>query len=232
MHAYALAKRLKIPRIIVPAGAGVMSAFGFLVAAPTVDDVRGYPASLASVDWAKVGALYADMETRARRLLQPSATAAGDLRIARTADMRYVGQGFEITVTLPDDVLGPSRVDQIRRSFVTTYQSVFGRTIRDGTPEFINWRLSASMPAAAVNLAYRPVQVPPGHRRRQLRFAGLGPIDVDVYDRYALPPGTTIAGPALFEERETSCGVGPDCTVTIDLQRNLIIDIGTGRAAS
>ena len=60
-----------------------------------------------------------------------------------------------------------------------------------------------------------------------MHFAGLGAIDVEVYDRYALTPGTTIAGPALFEERETSCGVGPDCTVTVDSHRNLIIDIGS-----
>ena len=60
-----------------------------------------------------------------------------------------------------------------------------------------------------------------------MRFAGLGAIDVDVYDRYALAPGMTIAGPALIEELETSCGVGPDCTVTIDSHHNLIIDIDT-----
>ena len=146
VHAYDLAKRLKMARIIVPAGAGVMSAFGFLVAAPAVDDVRGYPASLTSVDWNKAESLYADMETRARRLLQPSAAAPDDLLITRTADMRYVGQGFEINVPMPDGVLGPSYEDQIRDAFVTAYQSVFGRVIRDGTPEFINWRLSASMP--------------------------------------------------------------------------------------
>ena len=153
VHAYDLAKRLKMARIIIPAGAGVMSAFGFLVAAPAVDDVRGYPASLTSVDWNKAESLYADMETRARRLLQPSAAAPDDLLITRTADMRYVGQGFEINVPMPDGVLGPAYEDQIRDAFVTTYQSVFGRVIRDGTPEFISWRLSASMPATAINVA-------------------------------------------------------------------------------
>src|SRR5439155_14216382 len=64
VHAYALAKRLRISRIVIPAGAGVMSAFGFLVAAPTVDDVRGYPAPLISADWGRVAALYDDMESR------------------------------------------------------------------------------------------------------------------------------------------------------------------------
>jgi N-methylhydantoinase A len=228
VHAYALAKRLKAPRIIVPLGAGVMSAFGFLVAAPAVDEVRGYPASLTSVDWDKVGSLYADMESRARRLLQPSATAAGDLLITRTADMRYVGQGFQISVPLPDGVPGPAHEDQIRNAFVTTYQSAFGRIIRDGTPEFVSWRLSASMRPAAINLTYRPAPATAGHSRRPVHFTGLGVINVGAYDRYALTPGTTIAGPALFEERETSCSVGPDCTVTIDSFRNLIIDIDTG----
>jgi N-methylhydantoinase A len=228
VHAYALAKRLKIPRIIVPVGAGVMSAFGFLVAAPTVDDVRGYPASLTSVNWDKAASLNTEMETRARQLLPPSATAAGDPLIARTADMRYVGQGFEISVPLPDGLLGPAHEDQVRDAFVTTYESVFGRTIRDGTPEFINWRMSASRPAAALNLVYWPAQATPGRRQRPVHFAGLGPIDVNVYDRYTLAPGTTITGPALFEEHETSCSVGPDCTVTVDAQHNLIIDIDTG----
>jgi N-methylhydantoinase A len=139
-----------------------------------------------------------------------------------------VGQGFEISVPLPDGVLAPPYEDQIRDAFVTTYQSVFGRVIRDGTPEFINWRLSASRPPAALNLAYRPAPAAPVQRRRVVRFAGLGPVDVDVYDRYTLAPGTSIGGPALFEEHETSCSVGPDCTVTVDAQHNLIIDIGPG----
>jgi N-methylhydantoinase A len=223
VHAYALAKRLKVPRIVVPVGAGVMSALGFLVAAPAVDEVRGYPAALTSIDWDKVASLYADMQTRARRLLPPS----DELLVTRSADMRYVGQGFQVSVPLPDDVPGPAHEDRIRDAFVTTYQEVFGRVIRDGEPEFVSWRLSASVPAAAVNLAYRPSPTAPGRRRRPVLFATLGAIEVDVYDRYALAPGTTIAGPALFEERETSCSVGPDCTVTIDAHLNLIIDIGS-----
>src|SRR5260370_25059958 len=119
--------------------------------------------------------------------------------------MRYVGQGFQISVPLPDDVLGPAHEDQIRDAFVTTYQQVFGRVIGDGTPEFVSWRLSASMPPAAINLTCRPAPAAPGHRRRPVHFAGLDAIDVEVYDRYALSPGTTIAGPALLADRETPC---------------------------
>ncbi|HEY0616766.1 MAG TPA: hydantoinase/oxoprolinase family protein [Kribbella sp.] len=222
VHAYALAKRLKISRVIVPVGAGVMSAFGFLAAAPTVDDVRGYPTTLTTVDWPKVEALYAEMESHVRGLLRPG---TGELLLTRTADMRYAGQGFEVSVPLPTGELGRADEDAIHTAFVNTYQEVFGRTIRGGTPELINWRLAACLPAADFRLLYKPRQAAPGSRHREVYFAGLGRIDVPVYDRSTLAPGTTITGPALFEERETSCSVGPDCTVTVDRQHNLIIDI-------
>jgi N-methylhydantoinase A len=230
VHAYALAKRLKISRIVVPVGAGVMSAFGFLAAAPTVDDVRGYPAPITSVDWDKVGSLYAEMETGARQLLNP-AGAPHDLLITRSADMRYVGQGYEITVELPSGQLDQSQEDAIGKAFIDTYESVFGRTIAGGTPEMINWRLSVSVPATAIKVGYQPAPSPP-RPPRTVHFAEHGRLTVAVYNRYLLRPGTTIAGPALFEERETSCIVGPDCTVTIDPQHNLIVDINNSDDAS
>jgi hypothetical protein len=82
----------------------------------------------------------------------------------------------------------------------------------------------------------RPPSASPTSRPRQHRVTGggrsalpgLGAVGVDVHDRYALAPGTVIAGPALFEERETSCSVGQDAVVTIDSQYNLIIDIDAG----
>lgn len=77
VHAYALAKLLKMRRIIVPMGAGVISALGFLVAAPAVDEVRGYVSSLDRVDWDYVNGIYAEMEASARALLLG---AGGDAR--------------------------------------------------------------------------------------------------------------------------------------------------------
>jgi N-methylhydantoinase A len=226
VHAYALAKKLKLPRIIVPMGAGVMSAFGLLVAAPSVHDVRSYPTALSRVDWDRVASLYQEMETLARSLLQRPGTHADDVAISRSADMRYLGQGFEITVPLPDRDLSAAHEALIRETFASSYQAVFGRTIRDATPELINWRLSAGLPASPFTLAYRsPAGSPTRRGRRNVHFADVGVLEVDVYNRYTLPPGSTIHGPALFEERETSCAVGPDCTVTIDSRDNLIIDI-------
>jgi N-methylhydantoinase A len=226
VHAYALAKRLKIPRIIVPMGAGVMSALGLLVAAPSVHHTRSYPTALNRVDWDRVKSLYNEMETLARSLLKRPGTHADDVTISRSADMRYVGQGFEITVPLPDGELSAAQQEMIGDTFASSYQAVFGRTIPGGTPELTNWRLSASLPASPFTLAYRgPTGSATPRGRRPVHFADLGVFQAAVYDRYTLRPGSTIQGPALFEERETSCAVGPDCTVTVDPHHNLIIDI-------
>jgi N-methylhydantoinase A len=88
------------------------------------------------------------------------------------------------------------------------------------------------LPAAPLHLAYQPPQSSSRRERRLVYFAGHGEIETDVYDRSMLPPGTAITGPALFEERETSCSVGPDCMVTVDAQHNLVIDIITATGGS
>jgi N-methylhydantoinase A len=220
VHAYALARRLKVPRVIVPMRAGVMSAFGFLVAAPRVDQARSYPSALSDVDWQRVASLYGDMETEARSLMrQPDAV------FSRAADMRYLGQGFELTVQLPDGELSAAREGEIRDTFHRTYQAVFGRQIRDGTPELTNWRLSATRPAPPLTLAYRSAGAPAPRSRRSVWFPDFGELDADVYDRCALPPGWAGHGPAVFEEHDTSCLIGPDCAASVDSQHNLIIDI-------
>lgn len=145
----------------------------------------------------------------------------------QSADMRYLGQGFEVTVPLPAGPLSVAHEAAIGEAFTNTYRSVFGRTIPDGAAELINWRISAQLPAGQVTLPH-PAAEPEPRRPRRVRFAAFGEVEVDVYPRYALPPGTEISGPALFTERETSCGVGPDCTVTVDDHRNLVVDFASG----
>lgn len=225
VHAYALAKLLKLHRVVVPMGAGVISAFGFLVAAPTIDDVRGYASPLSRVDWSRVLALYGDMESRARKLLLKAGGADAHVAMTRSADMRYVGQGFEVEVELPAGALSGQLEDAIRDAFDKTYVARFGRSIGDLPIEIINWRISARLPGRDISLAYSLVDTPALRGERPIHFAGWGERLAAVYDRYALKPGARIQGPAVFEERESSFSVGPDCIVEVDAQLNLIAEI-------
>ncbi|GAA5231629.1 hydantoinase/oxoprolinase family protein [Verticiella sediminum] len=225
VHAYALARRLKLSRIIVPMGAGVVSALGFLVAAPAVDEVRGYVTGLDSADWTHVNAIFAEMEHAATAILQGAAGRDARICLQLSADMRYLGQGFEITVPIPAAPLGPQHVAAIRQSFLDTYAERFDRVVQDVDVEVINWRLSASLPAQHISLAHQPVDTPARRGEREVFFHGFGNIATPVYDRYALKPGMHLQGPAVVEERESSCSFGPDCSFRIDAHFNLVIDI-------
>ncbi|GAA4338390.1 hypothetical protein GCM10023144_35380 [Pigmentiphaga soli] len=225
VHAYALAKLLKVRRMIVPMGAGVISALGFLVARPAVDKVRGYVAELENVDWHHVNAIYADMEAAACELLLGTGGRREDIALAWSADMRYVGQGFEISVPLPRGPLDAGHADAIRQSFMQAYAARFDRVVNDVGIEAINWRLNACLPEQHISLAHEPAQTAARRGERGVYFSGFGDLPASVYDRYALAPGMQVAGPAVIEERESSCSIGPDCVATVDPHFNLVVDI-------
>ena len=225
VHAYGLAKRLKVEKLIVPMGAGVISAFGFLVAAPSTDDARGYLARLDLVDWDAVNGLFADMEAGARKQLAGIGAGGGAVTFQWQADMRYLGQGFEITVPLPRGPLGPQHIDVVRHAFEATYRDLFDRVVKNIPVEAVNWRLTASLPAQSIVLAHAPVDTPAERTARGVHFPGFGRVTTRVLDRYALRPGETVAGPAIFEERETSFAIGPDASATVDAHSNLVVAI-------
>lgn len=228
VHGYALARLLKVPRLIVPMGAGVISALGFLVAAPAVDEVRGYVTRLEGADWPAVNALFAQMETASRDLLARARVGGEEISIRWQADMRYVGQGFEVTVDLPAGPLDASHLPEIRKAFDTAYLERFGRVVKDVAIEAVNWRLAASLPEQDITLAYSCVEGEALRGEREVYFDGYGVTKAKVYDRYALKPGMRLAGPAVVEERESSCSLGPDCSFTVDRYFNLIVDIDYG----
>lgn len=225
VHAYALARLLNVRRLIVPMGAGVFSAFGFLVAPPAVDLVQGYVCPLEAVDWTHVNAIYADMKAQCEALLLQAGGSADQITWQWSADMRYVGQGFEISVALPAGPLDAGHADAIHRSFVESYAARFDRVVKDVHVEAVNWRLMAFLPEQHISLAYRSAAEGAKRGKRTVWFSGFGDVGADVYDRYALAPGVQIAGPAIVEERESSCSMGPDAVFTVDEHFNLVIDI-------
>ncbi len=228
VHAYGLAKLLKIKRIISPFGAGVTSALGFLVAAPAIDYVRSYVTRLDEVNWGHLNDLFAEMERDARSLLVESGATADEITIKRQADMRYVGQGFEINVPVPAGELGPDMLDAMRELFLDTYQLLFDRRVKDVAIEALTWRVSATAPVPNVQLNFPSLATgrsDPLKGHRDVHFPGSGYVSCAVYDRYALRAGTTLRGPAVVEERESTTVMGPDCQATVDQYLNLIIDI-------
>ncbi|MGG5823392.1 hydantoinase/oxoprolinase family protein [Falsiroseomonas sp. HW251] len=222
VHAYGLAKLLKLSRIVVPAGAGVASALGFLVAAPAIDLVRSGIRRLSNVDWAEVSRHFAAMEAEARALLVETGAAEGDVAFRRTADMRFVGQGFDIPVPLPDTL----DADSVQAAFTEAYQRLFDRRIEGLPSEVLSWRLhaTASRPQVPATLG-ASIGGDPRKGTRQAWFAQTGLVETAVYDRYRLAPDVVLHGPAVVEERESTTVIGPDSRFTLDPHGNLVIDI-------
>lgn len=226
VHAYGLAKLLKLRRIVCPLGAGVMSALGFLVAPSAIDFVRSYVSRLTEIDWNHLNGLFDAMEKEGRQVLAEANVTQVEVR--RTADMRYAGQGFEVSVPMPAGRLGPQSVKAVEEKFFETYERLFDRRIAGVPIEALTWRLSVTGPAPDIRLRFAGVQPGKGEAKkgtRQVHFPGHGFVACPVYSRYALDAGATLQGPAVIEERESTAVVGPDARVSVDKYLNLIIDI-------
>jgi N-methylhydantoinase A len=213
--------------VICPPAAGVASALGFLVAPFAVDLVRTYPSRLENVDWAQVADRYAEMEAEASELLARSGAAEGS-KLERRVDMRYAGQGYTVSVRLPDEPLGEGVADSLRSAFGEAYEHRFGSRLASAEPEALHWRVTALVETPDTHLEF--VSTLEGEARRadrQTYFPEAGGfVTCAVYDRYALPAGETISGPALVQERESTVVVGPSGTATKDELGNLVVTIG------
>jgi len=233
VHAFWVARKLEIGELICPPSAGVASAMGLLMAPPRVDLARSYQCRLDQLDWKELRQLYESMEEDARkRLLR----VGGDLKaltVSRVADMRYVGQGHEIQVPLPTaGPLGPADRDAIQAAFDEVYRGLFSRTMVGVPVEALTWRVtleerpSDSSQRLAKSLAGERVVV---KQRRAAFFPdGHGFRSIDVYDRFALPINFTLSGPAIVEEPNSTCVIGPDAKFHIDGAGSIVCRLKSG----
>lgn len=232
LHAARLAEKLCIETVIVPPGAGVGSAIGFLLAPAAYEVVRSRPMRLDAFDGAVVDALYTEMRAEAGAVLR---SAAGDapLRETRGAYMRYRGQGHEISVPLPQARFdAPGTAEALIAAFEAAYTALYGRVIPGMEPEALTWTLTLAGPAPPVE----PARVPPRKERqkaevRQRVFDAhrAAAIDYAVFERSALAPGAAVDGPALIVEDQTTTVVDAAFDAHVDADFNLVL---TRKAAS
>jgi N-methylhydantoinase A len=228
VHGYRVAEILRLPSLIAPFGAGVGSTFGLLVAPLAFDFVRSAYSRLDQADWSLVNSLLDQMAAEGQAVLRASGVAEDTISYRRTADLRYVGQGHEVAVALPDGRLSADSLPGVEQAFAETYQRLYGRRGPDVPLEVINWRLVASGPRPSLEprLDQRAAgrSAPP----RQAYFPELGGfVATPVYDRYALTPGSTLDGPAIVEERESTLVIGARGCARVDEHLNVIVELTT-----
>ena len=231
LHAAALADKLKIDRIVVPTGAGVGSAIGFLLAPVSYEVVRSRYQRLSAFDAAAANAVMAGMHEEAAAVVR-GAAPDGAWREVRRAFMRYVGQGYEIAVPVPVETLTADHAAVLRDAFDAEYRRLYGRLIPNLDVEVLSWTLTlvAREPAAPEPVpAPAPRAAEPARRVALFDAATAEFRDAGVYRRDALAPGMRLRGPALVVEDQTTTVVGSGFELSVDGRGYLVQErIGDG----
>lgn len=233
-HACAVARILGAPRVVVPLGAGVTSALGCLAAPLSFESVRSAPNLLERTDWRWVEAALAEMESRAREALASAGAPPDEATVERSADMRLSGQIHEIEVPVPDGRLTRAAVGRVEADFHDIYQSLYSRRNLSLPIEVRNWRVRVSGPKPELGLKERAPSATADadvaaalKATRPAHFPQSGGfVPCPVYDRYKLPPGAKIAGPAIVEEEEATTIISPGDAASVDKWLNLTIRLG------
>jgi N-methylhydantoinase A len=230
VHAYGVACKLGIKTVICPVGAGVTSAVGLLIAPVAVDLAASSFMAVGQWDFAGMRGVLADLAKQGEEVVRSAGIEPGVITFSYTVDMRHVGQGYEISVPLPDlNLPDDAFLLQLSENFFRLYRSLYGRVVAGSDIEVITWRLRASGPkgelarpdadrsalAEAALKGSRPVYF---HERRTT-------VQTPVYAHYRLQPGLEIEGPAIVEQRESTVVVGPRARAHVDLRGNLIMTI-------
>jgi N-methylhydantoinase A len=215
VHAWHVARKLGVKRVVCPPGAGAGSTIGMLMAPARVDRVQSFTPALAGADMKSVEKVFAELEKESLDVLRLTGADIDGRTVKRLADMRYIGQGSEITVTMPS----PLTEAGVRAEYEAAYKTLFARVPPGAAIQFVALRLSVTAPmpgtggkleltrhaGADAQKGTRPVFFPDEGKTVQTR----------VWDRYALKAGVSIDGPAVFEEDESTFIVGPNATARL-----------------
>jgi N-methylhydantoinase A len=226
LHAARMARKLGMKKVIVPVGAGVGSAFGFLRASIAYEVVRTRHMRLDLFDAKTVNGLFAGMRQEAEgvvRLAAPNET----LVETRQAFMRYRGQGHEIAVALPNTNFDSGATAEMRRRFEETYATVFGRVIPKLEVEILTWTLSLATARPLPKPAPEPkaVGAPKAKASRELIDPATGQrAQAAVHERESLAPGMALDGPALIVEDGTTTVVPQGFRARINSLKQIVLE--------
>lgn len=229
LHAAGVMAKLGMKRFMVPLGAGVGSAVGFLRAPVSYEMVRSLHQKLSAFDAGTVNALLREMERKARDIVQ---VAAGQepLQVIRTASMRYAGQGHEITVALPASDFAETDATALMSMFEERYREIYRRNVPGADVEILTWSVLVTTKTPPVRDwgAAPQAHVPAPRTQRDIydRSAD-APVSYAIYWRDDLRPGASMSGPAVIEEEETSTVIPAGMTATILPSGAILSEIGT-----
>jgi len=221
-----LAEEFHIPRVIVPPSPGTLCAQGAMTADLKSDYVKTIHRKLSTIPGTLLTAECAELSTRARRWLSEEAPGASASAIAHSADLRYVGQAFQIEVPIDPGWLDDAGPERLRTAFHELHERLYAHADRAADVELIDLR--ATITAATPKPEPRPVPSGHGaakaHGRRFIHYRKQR-YDAAVYLRRDLLAGQHVDGPAVVEQEDTTTLVPAGFRATVDGFGNLVIEV-------
>ncbi|PRY47757.1 N-methylhydantoinase A [Geodermatophilus tzadiensis] len=221
---------LGLPRTLVPPDPGNLSAFGLLTVDVRNDHVQTAISRHADLDLDRVRAAFAALEDRARASLDGEGFARDVQVVQRTADLRYVGQAFEVRVPVADGELDAAAADDVAAAFHAAHRQLYGYDLRDDPRQAVEW---VNLRVTGIGPIRRPdlVTLPARSGGPERAVTGTRPVLFDedwaptpTYDRTLLAPGDVVRGPAVVEEFGSTVPLHPGFAATVDASGNLLIE--------
>jgi N-methylhydantoinase A len=226
LHAGAIARDLGMAGVIVPLYPGVYSAIGLLLSDVKHDYVQSKMAVIASVAPADVNAMFAQLAARATDDLRQDGFLPEQIRIERALDMRYAGQGYEITVACDGEPATAATLVTLRARFDQQHKTMFGHMAPEEPIEIVSYRVRGIGLVPHVDM---PKFASTGgtlgdalRETRAVRFDGES-VDCPVYQRERIDVGLTVAGPAILDQLDCTTVIFPGQVARVDAWKNLII---------
>jgi len=228
IHGHGVAERLRLPFMVCPPEAGVLSALGLLTAPLAFEFSRSLTAELRDLTIDQVKDLLADLEARGQALLAKA--GVDDVRVERSVDMCYIGQFYEVTTPVPAGALEKDGLNELDTLFNAAYENQYGRRLEGVSARTVTWRVLSSGPKPQVTLRTDKASETGASdaqaafkEQRRVVFPDHGATDCDIYARERLHAGATLAGPALVEDYASTIAILPAATAEVDVWGNIIV---------
>ncbi len=230
LHAARLATELDIRRVLVPRNPGILCAMGLLLADLRADFAATRLLPLSSSVIGEVEGIVADLRRRSAAWFAEAGIKADARRVALSVDMRYAGQNYELSVSLPEGPVTPATIDRLGAGFSATHERLYGFVAEDEPMQLVTFRAEATgivrkadvRPSA--DAGSDPCKAEFGRREVWLRETSAF-LSCPLYDRARLCAGNRIEGPAIVEQMDATTLIVPGATATVDRYLNLLLEL-------
>jgi N-methylhydantoinase A len=231
LHGAEVAAMVGIPEIVIPPYPGITSAMGLLTTDIKYESLRTVFLLSTDFDLERLNHEFANMRADLEEQFRADGLRSADIAFWRSADARYLGQGYELRIDMPDDIIDSVGIARAYEQFHSVHQAEYGHSFPQSPIEIVNIRLTGVAPTPTI----RRVKVPEGGslREAQIKTDGcffrrsgrLEQMDTTFYRRELLPIGHEIAGPAIILQTDSTTVVPPGSTLSADAGGNLIVQL-------